>query len=165
MSRLEGPDFHHLRAAQGWLELGDATSADAELERISEPARDRPEVLDTRWLIRAKTEHWPACVEIGKTLTRIAPELAQSWIHHAYALHELKKTREAFAILSSVIDRFPAEPTIPYNLACYSCQLGDLVGARDWLAQACKLGGAEEWKQKAMEDPDLQPLWEEPEDT
>jgi len=165
MSRIEGPDFHHLRAAQGWLELGDARSADLELEKLSKSARTSPEVLETKWLIRAKTESWPECVQIGSTLTRLAPEFAQSWIHHAYALHELKKTREAFAVLSSVADCFPEEPTIPYNLACYSCQLGDFVGARDWLAQVYKLDNAQEWKQKALEDPDLKPLWDEPEET
>ncbi len=162
---MEGPDFHHLRAAQGWLELGDTQSADLELEKLSKSARTHPEVLDTRWFIRAKTEDWADCIEIGKKLTKLAPESAQSWIHHAYALHELKKTREAFAVLSSVADRFPDEPIIPYNLACYSCQLGDPVGARDWLAQVYKLGNAQEWQQKAMEDPDLKPLWDEFEET
>ena len=161
MTRLEGPDFHHLRAAQGWLDLGDAASADSELENISLPSQRHPEVIETRWQIRAKTGDWKACVDLGRALTKVAPEFAQPWIHYAYALHELKQTREAFEVLSSVIDRFPEEPVIPYNLACYSCQLGDLVGARDWLAQACKLGDAREWRQKAMEDPDLMPLWDE----
>jgi hypothetical protein len=48
---------------------------------------------------------------------------------------------------------------IPYNLACYAAQLGDLVAAGDWLAQAFKLGNAKEIKLQALEDPDLAPLW------
>ena len=154
------PDSHHLRAAQGWLELGDWQSADAELENIAPKVRAHPDVLEIRWHIHAKAEDWPACVDIAKTLTKAAPDMPQSWIHHAFALHELKRTREAFDVLSSVVEKFPAEATIPYNLACYSCQLGDLVGARDWLAQAYQLGDAQKWKVTAMADPDLAPLWE-----
>ena len=75
------------------------------------------------------------------------------------ALHELKRTQEAFDVLSPVAVKFPTDPTIPYNLACYTCQLGDLVAARDWLAQAFRLGNAMEIKGRATEDPDLAPLW------
>ncbi|MFN0070926.1 MAG: tetratricopeptide repeat protein [Chloroflexota bacterium] len=155
------PDSHHLRAAQGWLELGDWRSANSELEQISPNARVHPEVLELRWHIFASAKDWPECVDIARALTEAAPDLAQPWIHHAFALHELKRTREAFDVLSSVADRFPAEATIPYNLACYSCQLGDHIGARDWLAQAYQLGGARRWKATAMADPDLAPLWED----
>lgn len=48
----------------------------------------------------------------------------------------------------------------PDNLACYPCQPSDLIGSRDWLAQAYKLGDADKWKLTAMQDPDLAPLWE-----
>jgi Flp pilus assembly protein TadD len=71
----------------------------------------------------------------------------------------LKRTQEAFAVLLPVARKFPTEPTIPYNLACYTAQLGDLVAARDWLAQAFRLGNAKEIKVQALEDPDLAPLW------
>jgi hypothetical protein len=39
MKSLEHPDSLHLRAAQGWLELGDHLEANEELERISPPLR------------------------------------------------------------------------------------------------------------------------------
>jgi len=35
------------------------------------------------------------------------------------ALHELKRTQEAFDLLLPAADKFPAPWTIPYNLACY----------------------------------------------
>jgi hypothetical protein len=41
--------------------------------------------------------------------------------------------------------------------------LGDLVAARDWLAQAFLLGNAREIRAQAAVDPDLAPLWESPE--
>ena len=49
---------------------------------------------------------------------------------------------------------------IPYNLACYACQLGDLLGDQSWLERAAKKNGFRPLKQMALEDPDLRPLWE-----
>jgi predicted Zn-dependent protease len=153
--------LRHLQAAQGWLELGDHLEANEELENITPQFRAHPAVLELRWQIYAKAENWIACVDIGKAMTKLAPESAVSWIHHAIALHELKRTQEAFDVLSPVATKFPAEPTIAYNLACYTCQLGDLVAARDWLAQAFRLGNAKEIKLQAIDDPDLAPLFRE----
>ena len=75
------------------------------------------------------------------------------------ALHTLGRTKEAWTTLLRVADRFPDEWTIPYNLARYAAQLGDLVTARDLLAQAFRLGDAKALKLQSMDDPDLAPLW------
>jgi predicted Zn-dependent protease len=152
-------DRHHLLAAQGWLELGNPREAAAELDRLTANAGVDPDVQELRWQINAKAKNWNACVEIGRALTQVAPDRAVSWIHYAYALHELKRTQEAFDVLAPIATSFPSDATIPYNLACYACQLGDLVGARDWLAQAFRLGNAKEIQRRASEDPDLAPLW------
>jgi len=111
-------DQHHLQAAQGWLELGDWQSANEELEKISAEMGMHPDLVELRWRIYAQAKNWSACADIGKALTQLAPGSAVSWIHHAYALHELKRTQDAFDVLSPVAQRFPTEPTIPYNLAC-----------------------------------------------
>lgn len=139
--------------------MGNHIEANEELEKITPKFRAHPNVLETRWEIYAKTKNWTACVDIGKALIELAPDRAASFIHCAFALHELKRTSEAFDILSPVAAKFPTNWTIPYNLACYSCQLSDLVGARGWLAQAFRLGNAKEIKLQALDDPDLAPLW------
>jgi tetratricopeptide (TPR) repeat protein len=77
----------------------------------------------------------------------------------AYALHELKRTEEARAVLLPVADKFTDNHTIPYNLACYECQLGNLKEARDWLSKAIDLAGKDDVRAMALEDPDLEPLW------
>jgi predicted Zn-dependent protease len=159
MSEMSPADRHHLQAAQGWLELGNPVEAGAELNRVTPSQRGDPEVQELRWQISAQSRNWNACVDIGKALTQLAPDRVVSWIHHAYALHELKRTQEAFDVLAPIAIKFPSDATIPYNLACYACQLGDLVGARDWLAQAFRLGNAKEIQRQASEDPDLAPLW------
>ena len=42
-------DLHHLRAAEGWLELGDWHSANEELENVTRELRAHPDVLAMRW--------------------------------------------------------------------------------------------------------------------
>ena len=75
-------------------------------------------------------------------------------------MHELNQTQDAWDALFIVQDRFPDVPTIPYNLACYACQLGRLDDSRQLLKRAVKLGGRD-YHRMALEDEDLQPLWTE----
>ena len=41
----------HLKAAAGWIQLGDYDSANDELEKIRAEWRAHPDVLDLRWFI------------------------------------------------------------------------------------------------------------------
>lgn len=36
--------------------------------------------------------------------------------------NELRRTKEPYEVLVAVVDRFPTEHLMRYNLACYSCQ-------------------------------------------
>jgi predicted Zn-dependent protease len=154
-------DQHHLRAAEGWLGLGDWQSANDELEEITPQLRAHPEVLEVRWQVYAAAKRWVMCVEIATAITKLVPERAFGWLHRSFALHELKRTAEAREGLLAVVERFPAEATMHYNLACYECQLGNLVEARKWLAQALALDDSDDFKRAALDDPDLDPLWTE----
>ena len=58
-------------------------------------------------------------------------------------------------------DKFPGEPTIAYNLACYACKMGGLDEARQWLERAVKIAGKANIKVMALNDDDLEPLWGE----
>ena len=84
-------------------------------------------------------------------------------MHRAYALRRAKEggLQAAWSALLPAIDKFPAEPTIPYNLACYACQMGQVDEARQWLKRAMKIGGNKKVKIRALNDEDLEPLWEE----
>lgn len=59
---FSSPDSHHLRAAQGWLELGNHLEADKELDEITPQLRTHPDVLEVRWHIYAHAEKWEASV-------------------------------------------------------------------------------------------------------
>ncbi len=156
---LEPPDTHLLRAAEGWLELGNHAEANAELDRITPTLRAHPNVLRLRWYICADTKSWDLAFEVASTLVRFQPDNAEHWLHRSYALHELKRTREARDLLLPAADLFPDGDAIRYNLACYECQLGNLPKAKKWLAQAFALAKCEALQRYALKDPDLEPLW------
>lgn len=159
MQPLSPPDAHHLKAAQGWLELGNHLEANEESEKIAPTLRTRSDVLEIRWQIYAKEKKWEACVDIAEALVKLAPKRAESWIHRSYALHELKRTKEAFDNLVQVADTFPKLYTVPYNLACYCAQLGQLKEAEDWFKKAILIDDKQVPK-LGIEDPDLKPLWD-----
>jgi tetratricopeptide (TPR) repeat protein len=153
---LEAPDIHHLNAAEGWLGLGNPVEAEQELTRLSPGVRAHPEVLRVRYHLYEKSKKWEHAAETAQLLCQILPETPFGWIHLAYALHELRRTREAYDVLIPVVDRFPEEYVMRYNLACYSCQMGNLEEARAWLKKAVSLAGSETIKEMALTDPDLQ---------
>ena len=68
---------------------------------------------------------------------------------------------KAWNALLPAFDLFPKQPTIPYNLSCYACQMGQLDAARLWLKRAADIGGKDKIKTMALEDADLEPLWNE----
>jgi len=69
--------------------------------------------------------------------------------------------QQAWEALLPAFDKFPKEPIIPFNLACYACQMRQLDAARDWLQRAMAISGKEKIKPMALKDSDLEPLWEE----
>jgi tetratricopeptide (TPR) repeat protein len=161
MPKLQPPDTYHLSAAEGWLELGNFHEALSELNLVSKAEQGRVDLLGLRWSISAQLKLWEDCVGIATNILELAPKNVFGWIHRSYALHELKRTIEARDLLQPALKRFPKNETIPYNLACYECQLGDLEAARDWLRRAMKLKKPEALKEQALEDQDLKPMWPE----
>jgi len=160
MKSLEQADRVHLNAAEGWFGLGDLVSASDELEKITPAFRAHPAVLLMRCKIYQAAKKWGYLIEISQTLIEQLPKLAEAWIHRSYALHELNQTREAFDLLLPAAKKFPKLPVIPYNLACYACQLGKLEDAMKQIEQAIDLADKKnDIRLDALEDPDLEPLW------
>lgn len=163
MQPLEPPEAHYVNAAIGWLELGNPAEARAELAHLDPARQTHPDVLEVRWALAAEEENWAEGLEIAGELVQVAPGRASGWLHRAYALRRvpeggLQQAREA---LLPAFKEFPEEATIPYNLACYACQLNELQEAREWLKRAVTAGGRERVKQMGLADPDLAPLWPE----
>jgi tetratricopeptide (TPR) repeat protein len=158
MKPLGPPDYHYVRAAQGWLELGNPHEALAELARVSPEHRQHPDVLEAGWHIHALAKQWEESMASASAMIQAHPDQPQGWIHLSYALHELKRTQEAYDQLRPVVELFPNEFVIPYNLACYLCQMGKTEEAKLWLAKASQIGDPTKVRKMAREDPDLSPL-------
>jgi tetratricopeptide (TPR) repeat protein len=163
MDPVEPPDAHYLNAAIGWLELGNPTEARAELDNISPANQMHPDVLEVRWLICAELKDWPAALASARALIERAPERPSGWLHFAYALRRVPEggLQKAWDALQPAYEKFPNEPIIAFNLACYACQLGRLTEARQWFKRAIAIGDPDKLKQMALGDPDLEPLWPE----
>ena len=160
MAEIGPPDIHHLSSAIGWLELGNPREALCEWERISQANSGHSDVLEAGWRIRSAMKSWAAALELAHRHVQLAPDHPAGWINQSFALHEMKRTQEAYDQLFSVAEKFSKVGVIPYNLACYACQLGNRELAEKHLAVAVKLRGNDEIKQMALADPDLKPMRE-----
>ena len=148
----------HLVAATGWLELGNWKEGVLELDQIGPELQNHPDVLRVRWALASAAKDWQRAVEFASALAQKEPDDSFGFIHQAYALHEMRRTREAWDLLSAVAGKFPKEYLIQYNLACYACQLGERDKALAFLGKAFKLGGTRDVRGMALKDPDLAPL-------
>jgi uncharacterized protein HemY len=162
MKALQPTDVRHLRAAEGWIGLGDCAAANDELERISGASRAHPDVLQLRWRICVHADKWDDCLDIATVLTTATPKRLFGWIHRAHTLDKLGRTQEAKDLLVSVADKFESSSTIPFHLARYCCGLGQLDEAKHWLGKALLAAdGVQELarlRNLAIEDPALAPL-------
>jgi tetratricopeptide (TPR) repeat protein len=131
---------------------------DEELEQITPQLRAHPDVLRLRVEIYSGAKKWDYAGEVANALCRMVPDDSFGFVRFAFALHELKRTQEAYDVLLAIADKFPELWVIRYNLACYTCQLGRLDEAREWFDRALKVGEEKEIKLAALDDPDLAPL-------
>ncbi len=163
MRTLDPPDTHHLSFAMGWVELGNPREAQGELARLNPEVACHPEVIEVRWAVSAAGTDWQTALELAQKLIEIDPKRASGWLHRAYVLRRVSGggLNAAWDALLPAVQNFPSEPTIPYNLACYACQLGQLDEARQWLLRARTVGERARIKTMALADDDLKPLWPE----
>ena len=155
---LQPPDSHHLQAATGWLELGDHLEANEELEKITPSLRAHPDALWIRHRIYEKAGKWAVCCDVAQTLTVLTPHHGAAWVSLSIAQFRLGRTQEALETLQAKVSEFGYDWRVPYNLACYACQLGQLREAEQYLHKAIVLGDENEVRRSIMEDPDLEPL-------
>lgn len=114
--------------------------------------------MELQWQVHAKAKRWENAVETAQAITKKHPKAPFGWIHLAYALHELRRTQEAYDSLTAILDRFPNEWLMRYNMACYAVQLGNLDEGTTWLERARNAGDRNEIEKLFATDPDLEPL-------
>jgi tetratricopeptide (TPR) repeat protein len=139
------------------VELGMLEDANAELECVDPFNRTTPEVLSIRAAIYHGLKKWDLLRVVSLQLTALEPWNVQWVVSLAYATRRAVSIEFARDILVAAKPTFPREPVIPFNLACYACQLGDLATAKNYLAQAFTIDP--QWREAALDDEDLAPLW------
>jgi tetratricopeptide (TPR) repeat protein len=158
MTELTPADEFALEAVSGWLMLGNPKEAAAELCSIPGERLTHPRVLLAAFELHAHMRQWEDAAEAARTVMLMAPDSPAGYVKCAFALHELRRTEEAWKCLLPASRRFPDEWVVPYNLACYACQMGREQMAVRWLERAINAAGPMNLKRIALEDPDLQPL-------
>lgn len=159
MVPLYPPDRIHVEAAKGWCELHAYSEAEAELDKVSPESRNHPKFLEARWQVCANLDRWETALDIANTLIGLAPEVPEGWIYKGSALVELKRLPEAHETLSQAAAKFSSDEIVPYDLACVCCAMRRFDESKSWLGKAIDAGG-NRIRLRALDDPDLEPLWE-----
>lgn len=144
----------------GWLMLGNAKEAEQELLRVSLSASTHPDALEVWFTLHAERHDWPAGLRAAEQLVELVPTRVNGWLHRAYALRRVPGggLSAAWDALLPAAEKFPSEPTVHFNLACYACQLGRMEEAWKWLERARDAGELEDIMRMALADEDLKPL-------
>lgn len=154
---LENPDQLHLRAADGYIDLGMFEAANAELEEIDPFCRHAPEVLLARANIYHGLKKWELMGVVAKKLVKWNPDEPGYFVDLAYATRRAESIHMAHAILTQAAELHPKDKMIQFNLACYESQLGNIDRAKAHLTSATKIDA--KFSAIALDDPDLEPLW------
>ena len=156
---FQAPDQQHLRAAQGYIELGMFQEANTELEEIDPLCRHLPEVLVLRVIIYHALERWELTAAVAGRLVEFDPSEPGYFVDLAYATRRAESIGKAHPVLTRAASLHPNDGTIQFNLACYEAQIGDLDKARLHLKRATEIDPR--FKLMALEDEDLEPLWKQ----
>lgn len=145
------------------MELGNAKEALAELDRMSPEGRKSYDSLLLEWQIWTAKSNWLEAHRVAEQMLKQWSGDPQHWLFYGYALRRIPGggLPKAWETLLAASEKFPGEPVIAYNLACYACQLGWHDKARAWLFRALEEGPKKEIKEMALRDSDLEPLREE----
>jgi hypothetical protein len=166
--RLTSADEQHLNAAEGWMELGNFADAFAELDNIDPQYRAHPDVLKLRLRIYMKAGKWESAFQLAEGLSRLLADDSQVFVWRSECARRMPEgtVLRALELLLDVSKDFPDEPLVPFTLCRYNTLLENLVEAVSWLDIAFDVAGRngtlQEWKQRALDEPDLEPLFLKP---
>ena len=146
-----------LQAADGYLFLGMAEDALAELNEIDVESQMEIAVLRARIRVLLHMKRWKEAESLSERGSKLHPDENEFMVQRAFALHQLDRGNEAVGVILSAPDWIRRTGILHYNLACYEARLGDLGTARQCIRTALELNSA--FKKNARTDPDLERLW------
>lgn len=155
---MTGDAEKYLEAALGYLQLGLFEDANEEIEQLPSEQKVSPGVLRLRAAIYSEMKAWLLLQEVAGFLVDSLPDDPQHWIWFAYATRRTTNIPAAENILLRALELHRGEEMIHFNLACYAAQTGMIEKAKERLQEAIQL--EPEVRTLALDDPDLEPLWE-----
>ena len=146
-----------LQRCDGFLDLHMPARARAEWARI--PAAHQSHRAGVEILLRLAMEeqNWAEAADLAEALTKRYPDEPAYPVQLAYCTRRKESIAAARSILLEASRRFKKTAVIPYNLACYECQLGHREEALTYLKRAVKLNAG--FIKMALDDEDLEPIW------
>jgi len=148
-----------LLAAQGYIELEMPENALAEIDALSAQDQQREDVLQMRLFVLMRSKRWDDALAVCAHLREFSPACSTGYIHGAFCLHEMGRTKDAKDLLLTGPDSLHEEATYHYNLGCYDAVLGNLEEASKHLRASFQID--KKFREIAKYDPDLktvQPL-------
>lgn len=146
-------------SADGYLDLQMYDEAREELQRLPVEYRKHCMYLWMMNRLSSETGDWETAARVSRSLCEMHPDRVDTWVSYAYAVRRHENILSAHTILLQAIERFDEDAIIPYNLACYECQLGNNEKAKKYLKRAISLDNS--YRTLALEDEDLETLKEE----
>lgn len=145
-----------LLAAQGYIELEMPDEALRELDSIPSGEQEREDVLQLRLFVFMRSREWDNALAVCSRLRERYPDCSTGFIHGAFCLHEMNRTREARDLLLQGPVSLHEEATYFYNLGCYDAVLGNHEEAERNLKTSFKMD--EKFREIAKYDPDLKSI-------
>jgi predicted Zn-dependent protease len=140
-------------AAQGYVELGLFAEAREELGALPENVFDRTDVIELTVLLLMGEQRWEEALAHARQLCEAEPDEPGGFIHAAYCLHEMGRTREAIDVLVRGPASLQGKAVFFYNMGCYRARLGEVDAAVEMLQAA--FSKDESLRRAARRDPDL----------
>ncbi len=147
-----------MKAAEGWLDLGNPIEALNELGPLAPILQGHPDVLHLRWRILVAARRWPDALAAAQALTIAAPADQRAWPALCKTLSFSREIQQAYDLAMARLPEFRDSFELTYDAACYACLLGKLDQAEDLLAAAMKLNDARQVVLYAQADPDLEAI-------
>jgi Flp pilus assembly protein TadD len=148
----------HLQRCDGFLDLKMTDKAREEFAKIGTAHREANPVIEADLRLAMAENRWSEAAQFARTLSARRPNDPLFCIQLAYSVRRAESIEAARDILVAARKRFPKVAVIPFNLACYECQLGHPDEAMTHLEKAFKLDAS--FREQALEDEDLKPVWD-----
>ena len=142
-----------LLAAQGYIELEMFGDALRELDALPKKEQRLEETLQLRLFVYMRARQWEQALKVCEQLRHDCPECTTGYIHSAFCLHEMGRTKDAKEMLLGGPACLLREPTYHYNLGCYDAVLGNLEEATRHLETSFQMD--KKFREIAKYDPDL----------